>query len=325
MVKESANNADVCSVETSKLAAKCTERICEQGFIDCDKLKSVEAVDSIYHESSCLVWRLCLKEGHPDRSHCYILKMAETSQSSPFWQMMDSLFEVSIADNMLDGGFIYDFVRRMVPISVPEYVRSSDMDEIVCLLMTYIDGSTQEFGEITDDNVKVLAEYLAETHRNAVKGFGSLKSVLHGEGGFSPKDWQKRLFITLETLAHKDEKVAAKVAEFIEQKSHIKVQRFVPIMMDLRWDQFVYKENKLNGVYDLDAYVSAPVELDFVMLEYLLTEEQSTLFKKAYKESKGHIPKIGKVRELYRTFFFLVDMLGQTDYDKWMAQPTFFK
>lgn len=346
-----ANNTDemnaACTVQTSKVAANCTQKICEQGFIDCDKLKSVEAVNPIYEESSCLVWRLCLKEGHPDRSHCYILKIAQTKQETPFWQMMDSLFKVSISDNMLDGGFIYDFVRRMVPVAVPEYVRSSNMDDITCLLMTYIDGSTQERDANTDENVKILAEFLAETHRNAVIGFGSLKSVLHDDKGFEPNLWTQKLFNCLNQLANqakmhaadseagisKNKKsklvkqannVAAYVANLEETTASIKVKRFVPVMIDLRWDQFAYKKGKLSGLYDLDAYVSAPYELDFVLLEYLLKPEQLALFKTTYKESKGHIPKIGKVRDIYRVFFFLINAMGESDFDKWMAQPRLF-
>ena len=79
------------------------------------------------------------------------------------------------------------------------------------------------------------------------------------------------------------------------------------------------------GVYDLDAYVAAPVELDFVMLEYLLDKQQLDIFVEVYSKQKGMtIPNLDQVRSVYRHLFFIVNALGESDYQKWQSHPTYF-
>ena len=117
------------------------------------------------------------------------------------------------------------------------------------------------------------------------------------------------------------------VIDALKNCSDLATQRIVPLMMDLRWDQFSQIEGELVGVFDLDAFVFAPIELDFVILEYLLTAQQLTIFKKAYEEEGANdlsVPSIAKVRNVYRVLFFLINVLGEEDIEKWMNQPCFF-
>ena len=56
------------------------------------------------------------------------------------------------------------------------------------------------------------------------------------------------------------------------------------IMPDLRWDQFLTDGQKITAFVDLDALIEGPAELDWTILEYLLTKEQAVWFLEAYKK-----------------------------------------
>jgi len=49
-------------------------------------------------------------------------------------------------------------------------------------------------------------------------------------------------------------------------------------MPDLRWDQFLSNGKQITALIDLDALVMGPIELDWVILEYLLSAQQAEWF-----------------------------------------------
>ncbi len=95
-------------------------------------------------------------------------------------------------------------------------------------------------------------------------------------------------------------------------------------MPDLRWDQFLIKnDNPKLALLDLDAFVFAPRELDFILLEFLLDQQQIQCFTEVY--SKYHaIPDLEYARPAYRLLLFFMEVLGEQDIDKWMMQQTRF-
>ena len=98
---------------------------------------------------------------------------------------------------------------------------------------------------------------------------------------------------------------------------------FVPILPDLRWDQFLTDSNKLTGLVDLDAVVYGARELELVLLEYLLSEQQAGVFKKVY-EGYQPIPDLTLCREPYRWLLFFMNVLGEQSHDAWMQAPMRF-
>ena len=65
-------------------------------------------------------------------------------------------------------------------------------------------------------------------------------------------------------------------------------------------------------------------ELDFVLLEYLLTPDQGLLWRDAYLACGGRIPEISAVRDVYRKLLFAMQVLGESDLTRWLGQAHFF-
>jgi hypothetical protein len=94
-------------------------------------------------------------------------------------------------------------------------------------------------------------------------------------------------------------------------------------MPDLRWDQFLENDGKLSALVDLDAFVFAPRELDFILLEYLLNQQQARVFAQQYQQSHS-LPDLSVVRKPYRLLLFLMNVLGEEDIDTWMQAAARF-
>jgi hypothetical protein len=109
----------------------------------------------------------------------------------------------------------------------------------------------------------------------------------------------------------------------LEQAKGINVEKFMPIMPDLRWDQFLSQQNKLTALVDLDAIVLGPRELELVLLEYLLDEKQAALFK-LYYQRQHSFPDLSKVRDTYRLLLFLMNVLGEKNIATWLQQKVLF-
>ena len=91
----------------------------------------------------------------------------------------------------------------------------------------------------------------------------------------------------------------------------------------VQYAQFLQHNDELIALVDLDAFVFAPRELDFVILELILSPAQISVFSKVYK--KHHvIPEIIQVRPAYRLLLFYMQILGEADLDEWMNKEALF-
>jgi aminoglycoside phosphotransferase (APT) family kinase protein len=103
----------------------------------------------------------------------------------------------------------------------------------------------------------------------------------------------------------------------LQQAADLNIETFVPIMLDLRWDQMLHQQGQLSAIVDMDAFVVGPRELELVLLEYQLNEHQAGVFIEAYRAS-AEWPDLTEQRFCYRLLLFLMNSLGETDVNKWM-------
>ena len=103
----------------------------------------------------------------------------------------------------------------------------------------------------------------------------------------------------------------------LQQAKAIEVDEFVPIMPDLRWDQFLQQNDRLSALVDLDAFVFGPKGIELVLLEYLLSEQQAEIFNRHYQQY-AHIPDLTPFRISYRILLFLMNVLGEQNLDNWL-------
>jgi len=136
--------------------------------------------------------------------------------------------------------------------------------------------------------------------------------------------WGTRLSSTIQRLVARLENTITippiLLQRVLKQTASLNESVFVPIMPDLRWDQFRYTtEVDQITLIDLDAFVIAPPSLELVLLEYILTPSQMTTFKAIYTKTHDW-PDYSAYKSCYQLLLFLMQVLGKTDLEKWMRQ-----
>ena len=86
--------------------------------------------------------------------------------------------------------------------------------------------------------------------------------------------------------------------------------------------QFLSDGTTITGLVDSEAYAVAPRELDFIGLEYVLTEKEAHAFKSGY-ETIMSIPHLEEYRQPYRYLYRLLSVQGNVEL-KMVKSPILF-
>lgn len=271
---------------------------------------------SQYEDSTNSVWRLETDSGP------LVLKLCDGHQiqQSRFWLGMRSLFDVHLPAQLHTFDQVYAFINQHSPLRIPALLAASagsaEGGYPGFVLAQALAGETLTSDAVNDSYVSQLAHHLASLHMQQQSRWGSLA---HPE--FSAEQWPVRLHDTLRTLAstHKfaDRQL---IDEIATQALQCRPRHFCPIMPDLRWDQFLLHDGQLSALVDLDAFVWGPVEMEFVLLEYLLTADQWRIFTEQYQQYCP-LPVLDILRAPYRMMLFLMNVLGEQDLQTWLQAP----
>jgi len=273
----------------------------------------------MYDDSTHQLWHCETVDGQ------MILKLCDNRsvQSSPFWQGMEQLFNVELPVHLGEFDSVYQTITELSTLQIPEYVASgsSVQDEqlFAFVLARMLPGTMVESALVDDDMVIALAEHISQLHQHQKSTWGPLHSAK-----LTAEQWPQRLQNTLRLLAENQQAVPVKmVVEAIELATDYTPETFVPVMPDLRWDQFLQHNGGLSALVDLDAIVYGPRELELVLLEYVLNEQQAMIFVEHYQRSH-FLPDLSLVRKPYRLLLFMMNVLGEKNVDAWMQAPTRF-
>ena len=247
-----------------------------------------------------------------------VLKVCNTAtiEKSLFWRGANHLFAADFPNSLGDIHLTHHFLAKNGTLSVPEFV-SAGANRFV--LTRFVTGKDLQPEQIAEQWVVALAEHLSQLHQYTYSRWGRLHAPQ-----FSALQWASRLQETLSFLAEQHDTYIdeALLSEVLTQATNIHETEFVPVMLDLRWDQFRFCEsieadtNPL-ALIDLDALVIAPRALDLILLEYVLTPVQLARFKQYYTQT--HVwPDLAAQKACYQLLLFLMNVLGERDLTKWM-------
>ncbi|MBL1458080.1 MAG: phosphotransferase [Methylophaga sp.] len=244
-----------------------------------------------------------------------VLKLCDHANidQSAFWQGMNSLFSINFPASLGNIAGVYQRISSISPLSIPSLINSMQAQ---FLLARWLPGDDVEPSAITPLTIKSLANHLGLMHQQQHPQWGSLQ-----QPEFTAIDWPLRLKKTLQQQADSIEQTVLQQA--LKQAEQLSENTFVPIMPDLRWDQFLMQQGKLSALVDLDAIVYGPKTLEFVLLEYLLDQSQAEQFAAEYQNNQV-IPDLTDVRLPYRLLLFLMNVLGETDLNSWLNHPERF-
>ncbi len=277
-------------------------------------LVNPSALASRFNDSTHHLWHCKTNDGE------MVLKVCNHSSvtHSPFWLGLNHLFDANFPNNLGEIQFTHDFLTQHGTLAVPDLI-ASQANRFV--LTRFLVGVDLDANEVDDKWVVKLAKHIEQLHRCTHKNWGSLHTPK-----FSAEDWGKRLHETLKFLTTKFEadfsqshQLNTLVLNTLAHAKNIHETEFVPMMLDLRWDQLRQIAEDDLALIDLDAFVIAPKNLDLVLLEYVLSPAQWALFKQHYQAIHPW-PNDVEHKSCYQLLLFLMHILGEKDLDKWMQR-----
>jgi hypothetical protein len=270
------------------------------------RVAKAEPLACSFLDSTHALWRLETLD-----TRTLFLKVVQNT-SSPFWQIMQQVFALNLRQQLGDYHQLYRQVSKLTPIQIPDLIACAG-HSCHCpayLLTAAVSGDSVKIEQVNDEMVVTLARHLAGLHLYQSETWGCFF-----DANRAAETWS---LVLREVLSN------AFVNDGTRQTFNHTPMCFVPMMLDLRWDQFLMLDGKLKALVDLDAFVIAPIELEFVLLEYILTPEQLLIWCSAYQLQGGKIPKITVVRDSYRKLLFAMKVLGESDLTRWLGQAHFF-
>lgn len=236
-----------------------------------------------------------------------------TIATSFFWQGTNLLFAADFPKSLGNMHVKYHFLASTGTLNIPELIASSANRFV---LSRFLAGSDVAAAMITDQSVIALAEHITRLHQCTYTRWGRLEAP-----EFSAKAWAGRLQEVLVFLVNQHDMLMRDplVIQTLAQTKNIHETQFVPIMLDLRWDQFRHTHTNQLALIDLDAFVIAPRTLDLILLEYVLTPAQWALFKQHYSQTHSW-PNLAAQKPCYQLLLFLMNVLGERDLAKWMQR-----
>ncbi len=235
----------------------------------------------------------------------------KTIDESAFWSGANHLFAADFPASLGDIHLTHVFLEKHGTLKTPAFV-SAGAHRFV--LTRFLEG--KDIDHVTEQWVVQLAAHIAKLHQSSYSNWGTLHKPV-----FTAEAWASRLHDTLVFLANKQgmSMTEPTLIKALAQIDQIHETEFVPMMLDLRWDQFRGSEDNTLALIDLDAFVIAPRTLDLLLLEYVFTPAQLVIFKQHYTQSHRW-PAHTKQTACYQLLLFLMNILGETNLAKWMQQ-----
>ncbi|BDZ73265.1 hypothetical protein GCM10025856_09840 [Methylophaga marina] len=238
-------------------------------------------------------------------------------QDSMFWLGINHLFQLDFPNSLGRTQSISQFLQREGWFAVPEVVAEQAGHYV---LVRYLEGVDLSANQIDNTTVTQLAHHWGKLHQHLSTKWGSIEKPI-----FSANDWPIRLEQTIQLLSDRNGiPIPADILKMsYGQCRTLSPEQFVPIMPDFRWDQLRQCDDGTIAVLDLDAFVRAPRELEWVLLEYLLSPQHAKLFVEIYTQYQP-IPDLSACRLSYRVLLFLMNVLGESKLKQWLEQPPLF-
>ncbi len=280
------------------------------------RFESAEHIPQRFDDSTHELWRLKLNSA--DSS--VFLKICNNTDS-PFWQIMQHLFGLNLRAEIGNFDQLYALIDKATAIEIPQILKAETLAGNKSYILTnQVKGAGLDEADVTLKMVEQFAEHIAALHHMTYCNWGPIN-----KSNCNFQEWPVSLSDTLSKFASGLEFDIPDdlFKQALNSCKDINAESFIPMMPDLRWDQFYQQAGDLFALLDLDAFVLAPRELEFVLLEYILTAEQCSHFVKIY--SRHHtLPELTKVRPAYRLLLFFMEVLGEQNIHNWMNKEHLF-
>lgn len=281
------------------------------------KYESAERLSTPFADSTHQIWFLQKDEAR------VVLKLADlvAVQNQVFWRGVEQLFAWNLAENYPHLTDIYPFLSRHSGMKIPCLKDSCEEEkaQIAWLITEYVPGQVVEVASVTQYDCQQLAKHLIAMHLSVMDGVG----VAAASKPLTFSEFKTRLIQFLQTAPRLQEMSKKQGLLLLRCAQNLMSEKLVPMVLDLRWDQFLRSGQEELVLVDVDATLSAPVEMDWLMLEVVLEKDHLQQVIYLYKQQLN-LPSrenIQALRLLYRAVFCGIGLLGEQDWLWWQQLP----
>lgn len=240
----------------------------------------------------------------------YVVKQPKPIREtmSPFWQQMDGIFGINRVTQLTTVRRVSTLLQQQTLIPAPQVIhveRNAPGLEAPFVVLTQLAGMAHDPDEFPDGEALhyQLGQYIGYLHTHSYPGYGNvLMEPLHPQVDFlTTMTAMMRQTINrfwadqAELHRYLDGLTATVEAEALFSTANL-------IMIDISGNQFVYDNQRISGVVDLDAYVIGPREWELSMLEMCITEPAA--FRRGY-ECYVSLLAFAPFRPFYRLWSYL--------------------
>ncbi|MBE0493805.1 MAG: hypothetical protein IBX48_05635 [Thiomicrospira sp.] len=274
------------------------------------KIISSHYQPSLYADSTHQLCHLQTEQGNK-----VLKRLNPNAHQQAFWRNVQALFGLDLNKHLNHQAWCSTQLAGLTDLAIPQIEWAVNPGESLqgFVLAAKLNGETGQASWMNQANIDIFARHLKGLHQISYANWGVWQQPQN-----PLTDWPHKLTQSLKSWMNPTDHQAWWSG--IKQAEAIRIHSAVPTMLDLRWDQFLFEQQQLSALVDLDAFVLAPVELSWVILEYLLDEHQAWWFAQTY----GERPDLTPVREAYRLWLFSTNLLGESDLTRWMTAPTRF-
>ncbi|UVI33145.1 aminoglycoside phosphotransferase family protein [Paenibacillus spongiae] len=216
-------------------------------------------------------------------------------------------------------------LNRISDIPVPNIIAHHILEDREFLIVEKMKGTVLQ--SFTNQPAELLYHYgrwLAKVHANTYGFYGNLANTRSESKGEFHYALAQAMRLLVQRDYQQDSPIKDRLEPILEELRGLPVPpSFSPILVDMDPSQFLADNGKLSAIVDIEAYVVAPRELDFVGLEYILDHESSKSFVSGYTTILD-LPELSSHRRVYRYLYRLLGVQGSVSLDKWLAQPELF-
>jgi aminoglycoside phosphotransferase (APT) family kinase protein len=238
-----------------------------------------------------------------------------------------TLFGMNVYDHMPRRRHLVAFLSRHTSLVIPQALHidlSQKVFQRPFVVYEKLPGKSPVSPFGSPVIARELGEHLGRVHAANFRFWGSYPPPPE----FALHDWPPRLASSLEKLAPRAFSDQPAVIEalpgFVAQARRLSPPSSASLILpDLRPNQFLVRDGHLFALVDIESHVLGPRELDFVALEYSLSQDDLEAFTDGYTHHLA-LPDLGAVRQLYRYFYWVIKAIGSDNYKQWMEHLTLF-
>ncbi len=276
-------------------------------------------LDPGYSGHASDVWRVTTTQ-----EAVIVRAVREGKVSGPFWQGCQSLFGIN-PRHIFDLARLNAVLARLSPIPVPQVLRKGVLAGRAWVVVEHMPGvMLTDFSSLPEDAMESLGQTLARIHSSRMGYYGQPTGRVQHDLATFPT----RLVETMRMLVEQFYLGDAQITEWLEPLCKTALMLPAPeagalIMVDMDPTQFLTDGRRLTALVDTEAYAVGPRELDFIALEYLLTQQEVEALARGYNAIQP-LPELSAVRPVYRYLYRLLEAQGRMELAAWMAYPARF-